>query len=93
MTYIINIWQDSLSAGVSCIWRGTDRKSFFNEIEKAVLKYGSVKGFGRLIQYNDYTVFSFATRPAAYNVWVQMEFCKKPLSVKYVKVTKGAKYG
>lgn len=93
MTYIINIWQYSDSDGVSCIWRGTDRKSFFKEIQKAVLKYGSVKGIGRIIDYSDYTIFSFASRPVGYNAWLRMEFCKKPLSVKYVKVTKGAKYG
>lgn len=89
MTYIINIWKSSYGSGVACIWRGTDRKQFLKEIQKAVQKYGAVKNIARWVNYGNYEIFSFTDSARAYYSWLDFEFSKKPISAKYVKIGKG----
>lgn len=88
MTYIINLWKRSHTNGTCCVWRGTDRKQFEREKEKAIAKYKPYKGIARLAVFSDYVIFSFADCADAFSAWRDLTYFKAPLAVSFVKAGK-----
>lgn len=86
MEYLINIWKRSQSTGTCCVWRGSDRNEFERKKLEIMKKIPPFHHMARLSVFEKYVIFSYADCADAYNSWVNMDYFKRPLAVRYMKI-------
>lgn len=86
MEYIINLWKRSQSTGTVCMYRGTDRNEFERKKEELLKKIPPFHNFARLSVFEKCVIFSYAECADAFHSWVNMQYFKRPLAVRYMKI-------
>lgn len=86
MEYIINLWRRSQSTGTSCVWRGSDRNEFERKKSEIIQQIPPFRKLCRISVFEKYVIFSYADCVDAYNSWLNMDYFRRPLAVRYMKI-------
>lgn len=86
MEYIINIWRRSQSTGTVCVFRSTDRNAFESKKSEYLKKIPAFHDFVRTTVFEKYVIFSYAENADAFRCWLNLDYFKKPLAVRYSKI-------
>lgn len=86
MEYIINIWKESSSNGTACVFRSENRKEFEKRKAQIIREIKPFRDIARLVIFKDRVIFSYADSANAFSTWVHLDFFKRPLAVRYMKI-------